>query len=171
MMLNGRTLGLVGCGRIGGWMARYAHGFGMSVIAYDPWVRNLPAGVKAAALDEIFSHSDVVSVHVHLTEETYGLVSKSLLQSCKRGMLFINTSRGAVVDEAALLDALLSGRVGGAGLDVLNGEPDVSNHPLIRYARQHDNLYVTPHCGGFSPDAVRIVCRCAAEKIAQILSQ
>jgi phosphoglycerate dehydrogenase-like enzyme len=87
----------------------------------------------------------------------------------KPGAIFLNTSRGAVADEAGLLEALVSGHLGGAGLDVLDGEPDIAEHPLRRYAETHDNLLITPHCGGFSPDAVRVVCRRAAEKIGEYL--
>jgi phosphoglycerate dehydrogenase-like enzyme len=101
-----------------------------------------------------------------LSDETRGLVSAELLATIKPGAILINTSRGAIVDEAALLEALQSGRLGAAGLDVLEGEPEVAGHALIAYAREHDNLLITPHCGGFSPDAVRLVCRRAAEKIA-----
>jgi len=171
LMLNGRTLGLIGCGRIGGWVARYAGAFGMRVLAYDPFVIELPEGVEAAAIDDVVAEADVLSVHVHLSEDTRGLVSRALLEKCKPGMLFVNTSRGAVVDEAALLEGLRSGRIGGAGLDVLDGEPAIANHPLVAYARDHDNLYITPHCGGFSPDAVRLVCGCAAAKIARVLQR
>jgi D-3-phosphoglycerate dehydrogenase len=169
-MLNGRTLGLIGCGRIGGWMSRYATAFGMRVLAYDPHAASLPEGVSRATLDGLMAECDVVSIHVHLSDETRGLVSRSLLESAKRGMILINTSRGAVVDEAALLDGLRSGRIGAAGLDVIAGEPDIANDPLVAYARSNSNLLITPHCGGFSPDAVRVVCRRAAEKIATALS-
>jgi D-3-phosphoglycerate dehydrogenase len=87
----------------------------------------------------------------------------------KPGAIFINTSRGAVADEAVLLEGLESGRLAAAGLDVLEGEPDIETHPLLKYARTHDNLLITPHCGGYSPDAVRLVCRRAAEKVAERL--
>ena len=170
LMLNGRRLGLVGCGRIGGWVARYGQAFGLSVVAYDPYLEVLPPGVERAwDLEGVLEQVDVLSVHVHLSDETRGLVSRVLLERCKPGMLLINTSRGAIVDEVALLDGLRSGRIGGAGLDVLDGEPDIADHPLIAYAREHDNLLITPHCGGFSPDAVRIVCRHAAQKMLGVL--
>lgn len=169
IMLNGRTLGLIGCGRIGGWMARYAQAFGMRVLAHDPYQTVLPQGVAASPLRELVGQSDFVSIHVHLSEETRGLVSGELLEACKPGMILINTSRGAIVDERALLDALRSGRVGAAGVDVLEGEPDIAAHPLVVYARSHDNMLITPHCGGFSPDAVRVVTARAAEKIRDVL--
>ena len=164
-MVQGRTLGLVGVGRIGGWMARYAQAFGMSVLGYDPYQDTLSDGVKPATLEDLFGASDFVSVHVHLSDETRGLVNRALLESAKPGQILINTSRGAIVDEAALLDGLKSGRLGGAGLDVLDGEPDTVNHPLVVYSQSHENVLITPHCGGFSPDAVRLVCARAGQKI------
>ena len=165
VMLRGKTLGLIGCGRIGGWMARYARAFDMDVIGYDPFLQTFPDTIRKATLAEVCAQSDFVSIHVHLSPETTGLVTKALIDSMKPGAFLINTSRGAIVDEKALLAALESGRLGGAGLDVLEGEPDTANHPLVRYAQTHDNLLITPHVGGFSPDAVRVVCAHAAGKI------
>ncbi len=169
VMLNGRRLGLIGCGRIGGWMSRYATAFGMDVVGYDPNLSSFPEGIRAATLDEVLSSSDFVSIHVHLTPETTGIVTREGFASMKSGAVFINTSRGAIADETALLEALESGHLGAAGLDVLNGEPEIDQHPLVVYARTHDNLLITPHCGGFSPDAVRKVCAHAAGKIRQQL--
>ena len=169
VMLNGRKLGIIGLGRIGVWMARYAQAFGMEVAAYDPHAANMPDGVRQETLNALFRESDFVTVHVHLSDETRGLVSRSLLKQCKPGAVLINTSRGAIVDEVALLSVLEDGRLAAAGLDVLQGEPDVADHPLVRYARIHSNLLITPHMGGFSPDAVRVVCRRAAEKIVEHL--
>jgi phosphoglycerate dehydrogenase-like enzyme len=165
LMLNGRRLGVIGCGRIGGWMARYAHAFGMDVVGCDPFVERFPEGIERVSLEELVSGSDVISVHVHLSDQTRGLVSADLFRRMKPGAIFLNTSRGAIADEAALLQALQSGHLSAAGVDVLDGEPEIGNHPLLRYAVSHDNLLITPHCGGFSPDAVRVVCRRAAEKI------
>jgi phosphoglycerate dehydrogenase-like enzyme len=165
VMLRGKTLGLIGCGRIGGWMARYARAFGMHVIGYDPLLQTFPETIRKVTLPEVFAQGDFVSIHVHLSLETTGLVSKALIDSMKPGAFLINTSRGAIVNEQALLAALESGRLGGAGLDVLEGEPDTADHPLVRYAKTHDNLLITPHVGGFSPDAVRVVCAHAAGKI------
>ena len=109
--------------------------------------------------------ADVVSMHVHLSDETRDLLSGKLLATIKPGAIVVNTSRGAVIDEAALLAGLKCGRIRAAGVDVLDGEPDIDQHPLVVYSRDHDNMIVTPHIGGYSPDAVRLVCRRAAEKI------
>ena len=88
----------------------------------------------------------------------------------KSGTILINTSRGAVVDEHALLKALEANLIGAAGLDVLADEPDIQKSPLYSYAQTHDNLIITPHCGGFSHDAVKVVCRRAADKIVEYLN-
>jgi D-3-phosphoglycerate dehydrogenase len=169
MMLRGRTLGLVGCGRIGQWMARYASAFGMRVIGCDPNLDPWPSTIERTTLLEVAEQADVLSVHVHLSDATRGLISAEVFDRMKPGAIFINTSRGAVADEAALLKGLESGRLAAAGLDVLEGEPDIETHPLFKYTQAHDNLLITPHCGGYSPDAVRLVCRRAAEKVAERL--
>jgi D-3-phosphoglycerate dehydrogenase len=169
-MLRGRQLGIVGVGRIGGWMARYAHAFGMEVAGYDPNVAVLPEGIRALPLGELVRTSDFLTIHVHLDEHTRGMISAEMLAQAKPGMVLVNTARAAAVDEAALLAGLQDGRIAAAGLDVLEGEPDVGAHPLVAYARTHSNVVITPHIGGFSPDAVRIVCRRAAEKILELLA-
>jgi len=168
-MLHGKRLGLIGMGRIGGWMARYGRVFGMDVVGNDPHLANPLPDVHMVPLPALFETCDFISVHVHLNEETRGLVSADLLQRVKPGAVLINTSRGAIVDERALVAALEGGRLGAAGLDVVEGEPNIDQHPLVQYARTHANLLITPHIGGFSPDAVRIVCRRAAEKILEHL--
>ncbi len=169
IMLQGKRLGLVGCGRIGGWMACYAQAFGMETVGYDPYLEKWPDNIQKASLDHLMRTSDFISVHVHLSDETRGLISRELFEGVKPGAVFINTSRGGIADEAALMDGLKSGRISGAGLDVLTGEPDVAEHPLVVYSREHDNVLITPHCGGFSPDAVRLVCAHAAGKIRTVL--
>jgi phosphoglycerate dehydrogenase-like enzyme len=169
VMLRGRTMGIVGYGRIGAWVGRYAAAFGMKVVAHDPYRREFPTNVESLELKDLFASSDVASIHVHLTDETRGLISGELLSRLKPGAIFVNTSRGGVVDEASLLTILQSGSLGAAGLDVLQGEPDINDHPLVRYARGHDNLLITPHCGGYAPDAVSAVCARAAQKIAEVL--
>src|SRR5215470_17161314 len=163
VLLRGRQLGLIGCGRIGGWMARYAQAFGMRVVGYDPYLADWPAHIASLSIEQVMETSDVVSVHVPLSEQTKGLVSAALFARLKPGAIFINTSRGSIADEAALLAGLKSGRIAAAGLDVLDGEPAISGHPLLAYARDHDNLLITPHCGGYSPDAVAIVSKHAAQ--------
>jgi len=169
VMLNGKCMGLVGCGRIGGWVSRYARAFGMTVLGFDPYLDELPEGVEAADLAAIAQKADVISVHVHLSDETRGLLGEDEFKLMKDGVILVNTSRGGIIDEDVLLAGLESGKVGAAGLDVLEGEPEVADHPLVKYAAANDNLLITPHCGGFSPDSVKLVCSCAMNKILKEL--
>jgi len=169
IMLNGRRIGIIGCGRIGTWMSRYARAFGMDIVGYDPLLTEYPLHIKPVSLEELARTSDFITIHVPLTEDTIGLFSKKHCEMVKPGAILINTSRGAVVDEQGLLRALETNQMGAAGLDVLADEPDIQNSALYHYAQAHDNLIITPHCGGFSHDAVKVVCRRAAEKIVEYL--
>ncbi len=151
-MLRGRTLGVIGCGRIGTWVSRYAAAFEMKVLGYDPLVSTLPDTFEPVDLDTLLATSDMVTLHVELQRgrATSARTGSASLRM-KRGAVLVNTSRGELVDEAALLDALKSGHLSGAGLDVLQGEPDIDDHPLVGYAREHPNLVITPHIGGLQP--------------------
>lgn len=146
MTLSGKTLGLLGLGRTGTRMAEYAKAFGMRVIA---WSQNLTEeaaeAVGARRVDKatVFSESDVVSVHLVLSERTRGLVGEPELARMKPHAYLINTSRGPIVDEAALIDALTSRRIAGAGLDVYDVEPPPPDHPL----RTLPNVTLSPHLG------------------------
>lgn len=171
IMLRGRTLGVIGCGRIGSWVARYARAFEMEVIGHDPYVAPWPAEIRRCDLDQLLAVADCVSVHVPLNGETRGMIGEREFGLMKSGAVFVNTSRGGVIDEHALLSSLAEGRLGAAGLDVLDGEPAVARHPLVEYARRHENLLITPHIGGFCPDAVKLVVAHAARRIAQVLTR
>jgi D-3-phosphoglycerate dehydrogenase len=170
IMLRGKRIGIIGCGRIGTWMSTYANAFGMDVVGYDPFITDWPPQIETVSLEELVHTSDFITIHVPLNENTKGLFSSKHFDTIKTGMILINTSRGAVIDEKALLEALESKRLRAAGLDVLTDEPDIQQSPLFSYIQTHDNLIITPHCGGFSPDAVRIVCSRAAEKILEHLN-
>ncbi len=170
IMLNGKRIGIIGCGRIGTWMSRYAHAFGMDIVGYDPLLSEFPEHIQPVALEDLARTSDFITIHVPLTDDTRGLFSAKYFAALKTGSILINTSRGAVIDEQALLDALESKRIKAAGLDVLTAEPHIEASALYHYAKSHDNLILTPHCGGFSHDAVKIVCRRAAEKIVEHLN-
>jgi phosphoglycerate dehydrogenase-like enzyme len=165
IMLRGRTLGIIGCGRIGQWMSRYAAAFGMRTLGFDPFVAPWPEGIEKCTLEQMLPQSDFVTVHVPLTEESRELVGRRAFALMKPGVVFVNTSRGEVIDEDALFDGLRSGRVRAAGLDVLRGEPETARHTLVEYARAHANLIVTPHIGGFSPDALRYVLEFCCRRI------
>ena len=168
--LSGMTFGVLGYGRLGTIVAQYAKAFRMRVLACD--IKDLGAeGVEQVDRETLFRESDVVSIHVHLTPETKGLVGRRELALMKPGAILINTSRGAIVDEAALLEALESGKLGGAGVDVIHGEwsKKLKEHPLIRYARTHENLVITPHIGGVTFEAQATTIRYTAEKLRDFL--
>ena len=157
-MLSRLSLGVIGYGRLGRMVARYGRAFNMTVRFYDPYVENADGLAEMVeTLDALVAVSDVVSLHVPANESTRQLLSRDLLGKFKHGSWLVNTARGELIDEQALLDALESGRIAGAALDVLDGEfvPgfDVSRHPLTKYARTHDNLLLTPHIGGSTRDA------------------
>ena len=163
--LAGHTLGLVGLGRLGGRMARIAQAFEMETLA---WSQNLTperaaeAGVEAVAKDELFRRADVVSVHLVLSDRTRGLVGAPELALMKPTAYLVNTSRGPIVDEAALLDALHAGRIAGAGIDVYDTEPLPPQHPL-RFA---PNTVLTPHIGYVTTGTYEVFYREAVEDIA-----
>ena len=165
IMLKGKTLGVIGLGRIGSWMARYATAFGMNVLGHDPYIDNPPPGVQSVDLKQLVKRSDFVSLHVNFTEQTRGMINKSLLADFKPGSIFINTSRGELVEEEALVEQLRTGRISAAGVDVLSGEPDIANNPLWQHAKNNDNLIITPHIGGFCPEAVDMVIELSCKRI------
>jgi phosphoglycerate dehydrogenase-like enzyme len=125
IMLKGKTLGIIGCGRIGCWMARYAHAFYMNVMGHDPFINPWPDHIAKSDLDQLLSEADFISVHVPLNDQTRSLLGKTEFRRMRRGAIFVNTSRGAIADESALLEVLESGHLRAAGLDVLEGEPEV----------------------------------------------
>ncbi len=167
VMLRGSTLGIIGCGRIGTWMSRYGRVFGMHCLGYDPFVEPWPKGIESSNLDHLLSNSDFVSVHIPSTDDTRGFLGPEEFKKIKRGAVLVNTSRGDVIDEISLLEALQVGRLAAAGLDVLSGEPHIANHQLVEYARRHSNLIVTPHIGGFSPTALKLVLQFCCDRILQ----
>jgi phosphoglycerate dehydrogenase-like enzyme len=146
LVLAGRTLGLLGLGRIGKRMAEYGRAFDMDLVA---WSQNLTpeaaeaAGVRYVAKDELFAQADVIAVGLVLSDRTRGLVGRRELQLMKPGSYLVNTSRGPIVDEAALIEALTNGPLAGAGLDTFDQEPLPTDHPL----RGLPNVVLTPHLG------------------------
>ena len=149
--LAGKRLGILGLGRIGEMIARYGQAFNMRVVAYDPYRKDwLPGVERASSQSELLRQSQVLSVHVPLNEETENLLGASELAQLPPGALLVNTARGQVIDEAALLAALEQGHLAGAALDVLWDERAAGPNRslLVQYARTHDNLLITPHIGG-----------------------
>ncbi len=171
--LRGKTLGLIGVGRLGSMMARYGRAFWMRVLGCDPAVREFPEGVERVDLQALLRESDFVSLHVHLTELTRGMLGERELAAMKPGSCLINTSRGGLVDEEALVRHMQSGRIAAAGLDVIDGEwiGDKRGHPLIAYSRVNPRLCITPHVGGTSPEAVRLSVRHTFRKAVAFLGR
>ncbi len=140
--LAGRTMGLIGLGRIGQATAALALAFGMKVIAYDAIMKESPLeGVQLVPLDELFQKSDVISLHCPLTADTEKMINAQRLKKMKPEAFLINTGRGPLIEETALAEALNSGLIAGAGLDVITVEPATKNNPLL----QAKNCYITPH--------------------------
>lgn len=172
--LYGKTLGIVGMGRLGKIMAAGAAGFRMKVVFYDPHVleETFPSYSKVS-FEELLKESDVVSLHVHLSNETTHLINKETLSLMKKSAILINTARGEIVDEAAVLEALSEGSISGYGADVLSGELDFkergNTHPLIEYAQTHNNVLITPHIGGMTSDSRETTDVFMAQKLKQYL--
>lgn len=168
-MLKGRTIGVVGCGRIGKWVARYANAFDMRTIGHDPFNKEWPPYLESVSLEGLLDAADCISLHLHLSPETRHIIGAAELKRVKRGVIMVNTSRGALIDERALLAALEDGTVGAYGCDVLEDEPAIDRSALWKYAATHDNCLITPHIGGFSPDALATVLRFTAQRIEKFI--
>ena len=147
--LEGRTVGVIGLGAIGLRFARMADAMGMRVLGFDPYAKNLPAYVENTDLATIWRESDAISLHCPLTTDNAKLINAETLAVCKKGVLIVNTARGGLIDEPALLDAIRSGRIAGAGLDSFAVEPMTAPHPFHGEAR----ITLSPHIGGVTADA------------------
>lgn len=155
--LKGRHLGIVGLGRLGRGVALLARAFRMEVVYFDPYVAD-SGFERCESLEDLAGRAEIVSLHAKLTPESRGMVGPAFFASCRRGTYLVNTARGGLVDEDALLSALKEGVLAGAALDVLRDEPEGGApfpSPVIEYARSHDNIVITPHIGGASSDAMR----------------
>lgn len=166
--LRGRTLGLVGFGNIGAAVAGRARAFGLEVVVFDPYVdvaRLAEAGAdRAGSLDELLGAADIVSLHAPLTPETQGIIDRRAIDRMRPGAVLVNTSRGGLVETAAVLDALREGRLAGAGLDVFAQEP-----PAAQTLADVPNLLSTPHAAFYSEEAIRESQTKAAEAIVAVL--
>ena len=156
--LTGRTLGLVGYGRIARTVEKMVSGFDMKVLHYDPFAEN------STPLETLLAQSDFVSLHCPLTDETRNLMDEKRFALMKQDALLVNTSRGEVVNEAALVNALASGRLGGAALDVLCDEPPKADNPLLKDER----VILSPHVAAFSSDFEKNFWYYSAEKLVKI---
>ena len=148
MQLTGKTLGLIGFGGIAAEVARIALGGGMRVTAWNRSPKKYPK-VEFVELDELLTESDVISIHLLLNDETRGLVSRACIEAMKPGVILVNTARGAIIDEEAMIDALKSGQIRHAGLDVFNTEPLPKDHPLTKLP----NVTLSAHSAFRTPEA------------------
>src|SRR5574341_73464 len=167
--LFGKTLGVVGIGNIGSVVVDRCLAMKMKVVAYDPFISPEAAaklGVELVGLDDLWARADVISLHVPLTEQTRNLVRAQTIAAMKPGALLVNCARGGLVDEKALAEALASGRLGGAALDVFEKEPPPPDHPLLKL----DNFVCTPHLGASTEEAQAAVAVAVAQQIADYLT-
>jgi D-3-phosphoglycerate dehydrogenase len=164
MQLTGKTLGLVGFGGIAAEVARIALGSGMKVIAWNRTPKTYP-GVEFVGLEKLLADSHVVSIHLLLNDETRGLLSREKIAGMRKGVILINTARGAIVDEAAMIDALKSGHIRHAGLDVFNIEPLPKDHPLTKLS----NVTLSAHSAFRTPEASENLIHAAWEHCRRIV--
>jgi D-3-phosphoglycerate dehydrogenase len=163
--LRGRTLGLVGLGAIGRRTAQVGIAFGMRVIAYDPFASNVPDGVEVTSLDEVLEEADILSLHCPLTPENRRMINADTLGRMRDGAILVNTARGGLVDEPAVLAAIASGKLRSAGLDSFATEPLVGAHAF----RDVANVVLTPHIGGVTSDAYVSMGTAAARNVLAVL--
>ena len=163
-----KTLGLVGFGAIAKNVARRAKGFGMKVLAYDPFIKEVPEEFKEyvtlADFETVIKSCDFLSLHLPLTDETKNMISAKELAMMKKGSYVINTARGGIVNEKDLYDALASGHIAAAALDVAEKEPIDDDNPLLKL----DNVIITPHIGMYSKEAINAVSLICAENVAAV---
>jgi D-3-phosphoglycerate dehydrogenase len=166
--LNGKTLGLIGYGQVGRRVAKRAHAFGMKVTVFDPYINESILegdGCTGVSLNQLLTESDIVSIHAKLTPETHHMINDEALAKMKKTAILVNTSRGSIIDEAALYRALKKGTIGSAALDVFEVDPIKPDNPLI----QLDNVTITPHTAGRSPVTEMRGYRQIAEQVARHL--
>ena len=167
--LKGKTLGLIGIGQVGGRLTKMAAALGMKVLAHDPGLvsREIKArGARPSRLETLLGRADFISLHAPLTPKTHHLIDRGAISKMKKGVFLVNAARGPLVDEAALARALGSGRVGGAALDVLEGEPPDPGSAIF----DAPNLILTPHMAGSTHECLEAIAAWAGEDIARVLS-
>lgn len=170
--LFGKTVGLVGFGRIAQAVAKRVKGFDTTILAYDPYPNQAAAeavGARFVDLSELLAESDYVSLHLPLTKDTQHLIGREALSTMKAGAILINTARGGLIDEAALLDALKEGHLTGAGLDVFEGEADPRRRDTILELIALPNVIATAHAGGSSDEGLSRTNRISAQTVIDVL--
>jgi len=163
--IRGKTLGLIGCGKIGLEVARKIAAFGVHVISFDPFVEKAPEGIELTDFDTLLKKSDFISIHCPLNPSTHHLIGEKELKKMEKKPLLINTSRGTIVNEKALIQALEGGHISGAGLDVLEREPPDSTNPMLKM----DNVILSPHVGFYSEESISELKRRTAKNVSDVL--
>ncbi|WP_119153578.1 NAD(P)-dependent oxidoreductase [Caldimonas tepidiphila] len=165
--LEGRTVGVIGLGAIGQRFARMADAMGMRVLGFDPYAKDLPSYITTVDLDTLWREADAISLHCPLTPDNARLISAQTLAACKPGVIIVNTARGGLIDEDALLEAIRSGRVASAGLDSFAIEPMTAPHPFHGEPR----IVLSPHIGGVTADAYVKMGVAAAQNALAVLNR
>jgi len=168
--LEGKTLGIIGLGRIGSKVASYAKAFGMKVIAHDPYVdaeKVKGLNTELTSLENILKKSDIITIHAMLTNETENMIGMKEFKMMKSNALLINVARGQIVNEKDLIKALRSKMLSGAALDVYSSEPMEEGNELVRYAKENNNLLLTPHIAASTEESIRSVAIYVAQKIKE----
>jgi len=163
--IHGKTLGLIGCGRNGLEVAKKISAFGVKVIVFDPYLQKAGEGVELTDFDSVLKKSDFISIHCPLNESTRHLIGEKEFQKMEKRPLIINTSRGPIIDEAALIQALAKGQVSGAGLDVLENEPPDPQNPLLKM----ENVILSPHVSFYSVESISELKKRTAENVSAVL--
>ncbi len=162
---RGKTLGLIGCGRIGLEVAKRMSAFGVRVITFDPYLEKVSQGIELKDFDTVLKESDFISIHCPLNDSTRHLIGDEAFKKMKKKPIIINTSRGPIIDEKALLQALEQGFISGAGLDVLEKEPPDSQNPLLKM----ENVVLSPHIGFYSEESISELKRRTAQNVSAVL--
>lgn len=166
--LEGQTIGIVGLGRIGKNVARRLSGWGVELIAFDPYVSSddaVPLDVELVSLDVLLERASVITLHTLVSDETRKMIDRRALERVRPGTILVNTARGELVDEDALVEALHAGRIAGAGLDVTDPEPPRPGSDLLGF----DQVVLSPHVSSISDRAIRAIVDCAAENTVAVL--
>jgi D-3-phosphoglycerate dehydrogenase len=162
---KGKTLGLIGCGKIGLEVAKKISGFGVKAISFDPYLKESPEGIKLTDLDTVLMESDFISIHCPLNDSTRHLIGDHEFKKMEKKPIVINTSRGPIIDEKALIKALAEGQISGAGLDVLEKEPPDPENPLLKM----NNVILSPHVSFYSVESISELKRRTAKNVSDIL--
>ncbi len=163
--IQGKILGLIGCGRIGFEVARRISVFGVKVLAFDPYIQRTEESIELTDLEALLRRSDFISIHCPLTDSTLHLIGEKEFQKMEKKPFLINTSRGPIINEKALIQALNKGTISGAGLDVLETEPPDSGNPMLKM----ENVIFSPHVGFYSEESISELKRRTAKNVADVL--